>query len=500
MSASRFRPLLALLVLLALVAAACGGDGGDGGSNTSGGGGNGGNGDGGDDLPECPLEALESWDAGADGRVEVVLWHTLVAETRDTLVAMAEDYNASQDKVTVRVESQGQSYDELLRKYTQAIPTGDLPGLVALEDTVTQFIADSGTILPGQSCFEASGVSLDDFMPLAVDYYTVDGVFQPVSLSLSTIILYYNREHFTRAGLDPDAPPRTLGELRAAAEALQSAGVTQQPLVMNMQPWFIEHLLTGAGAPIVDDDNGRGEVGATASAFDNDAATEVFTWLAGMQADGLLNAVPGTEGQFDHYFAVALEQASMTFETSTAVTSINAFLEGNLDPAQFDLDLEELPPVDLDIGVGVYPGVTDDAAGRGQLGGGVWYIPNTSPPEVQAAAWDFARWFNDPAQQVRWHLEGSYLPWNLAAAEDPAVTESWATTRKGGWLQIAYDALTNADPAWPGPLIGPYDDTRDAIRDGLDELLFVGAEPADAVAQADAAINEAVERYNDENF
>lgn len=479
---------LAILLGLAVVAAACGGgdDGGEGGGEG--------------EASACPVDALEEWDPAADGKVEVTVWHSYVAETRDTLIAMAEDYNASQDKVEVRIESQGNSYDELLRKYTQAIPTADLPGIAILEDTVTQFMADSGTVVPGQACFEASGISLDEFLPIAVDYYTVDGSFMPGSLNLSTIVLYFNKDHFRQAGLDPEDPPQTLDELRSAAQAIEDASIPgiEDPLVMILQPWFVEQWLTGAGAAVVDNDNGRGEDGATAGAFDNDSAREVFSWIEGMQADGLLNGVSGTEGRFEHYFAVGLQQSSMTMETSTAVTTIDAFLEGELDPSQFDIDLEELPPIDLDIGVAAFPGLEE--AGKGQLGGGAWYIPDTNSDEVIAGAWDFIRWMNEPAQQVRWNLEGSYLPWNLAAAEDPELRAAWSDTRKGRWLAIAYESLLNSDPDWPGPLIGPYDRTREAIRDGLDSVIFGGTGVDQAVTQTNDAITAAVERYAEENF
>jgi len=309
------RAWLVTLLVTTLIAVGCGGGDDDGGTS-DGAGGNGGD-NGGDealDLPECPVDALEQWDPAADGRIQVVLWHSLVAKTRDTLVSFAEEYNASQDKVTVTIESQGESYEELLRKYLQAIPTDDLPAIALLEDTVTQFMADSGTILPGQACFEASEISLDDYLPVAVDYYTVDGAFLPVALNPSTNLLYYNRAHFEAAGLDPDDPPQTLDELRAAAQAIKEAGVSDAPFVFNTQSWFVEHWLTGATAPVVDNENGRGDdgEGASAGAFDNESTAEIFAWLQGMADDGLMNPLPGTEGQVEHYFAIALGQSSMT--------------------------------------------------------------------------------------------------------------------------------------------------------------------------------------------
>jgi sn-glycerol 3-phosphate transport system substrate-binding protein len=472
--------LLAIVLACGLVAAACGG-----GSS------------GGDDGPEsaaCPVDALEA----ADGPVEVPLWHTYVGLTDQTLNKLADEYNASQDRVRVRVENQGASYEELLRKYRQGIPTGDLPAIGIMEDTTTQFLADSGTIIPGGVCAEADGYTeFDDFSPGVKDFYSVDGVVQPVSFNVSTVLLYYNRDHFEQAGLDPDSPPGTLEEVAEAARRIKAAGIVDKPLVLNMQPWFTEFWLTGVGEGLVDNDNGRGAGETTAGAFDNPATHRLFEQLDSMQAEGLLNALPGTEGQFDHYFAMGLQQASMTIETSTAVTTINAVLEGNLDPAELGLE-GELPAIDVNIDAGPFPGL--DAPGEGQLGGGVWYITNVGSPEVQAGAWDFAKYVNRPENQALWHLEGSYLPVRDATVTSSAVQDFWTGTRPGKWLSTAYDGLESVDPAWPGPLIGPYTETRDAVRKALDGLLF-GSDTVDQViSEADQAITEAIASYNDENF
>lgn len=480
--------LLAALLAAVLLVAACGGDSGETDDQAAGG-----NADGGDSTT-CPVDALED----AEGPVDVTLWHAYVGLTNETLNDMADAYNASQDRVRIQVENQGASYEELLRKYRQGIPSRELPGIGIMEDTNTQFLADSGTIVPAGDCAEADGYDgYEDFAPGVVDFYSVDGVLQPASFNVSTVLLYYNRDHFEAAGLDPDSPPQTLDEMIEYARQIKAAGVVDQPVVLNMQPWFIEFWLTGAGASLVGNDNGRGEGATTESAFDNEATRELFQKLKTMQDDGLLNPVPGTEGQFDHYFAIGLEQSSMTIETSTAVTTINSVLEGNLDPAELGIE-GELPPIDVNVDAGPFPGL--EGPGEGQLGGGVWYITNTTPPEVQAAAWDFIKYVNEPENQAQWHLQGSYLPVRQATVDSAEVQDFWANTRPGRWLQVAYEGLQKVDPDHPGPQIGPYTETRSAVRSALDALLFGGVDVDGAITEADRTITEALESYADENF
>ena len=110
----------------------------------------------------------------------------------------------------MRVESQGTNNDELWSKYRSGIATSDLPAIAVADDTVTVDIVDSGTVLPAQSCINADNYDMSDFLPAAKQYYTIDNVLYPASVNLSGALLYYNKNHFRRAGLDAETTPATL--------------------------------------------------------------------------------------------------------------------------------------------------------------------------------------------------------------------------------------------------------------------------------------------------
>ncbi|MEI7592290.1 MAG: extracellular solute-binding protein [Actinomycetes bacterium] len=447
-------------------------------------------------LPPCPLDALDQ----ATQPVEVVLWHAQTAKTKDTLESQVAKYNASQTRVKVRVEAQG-SYEELSKKYQSGIPSKDLPGIALMEDLNIQSLADSGTILPAQSCINAAGTDMSDFLSTATAAYTVKGAVYPASVNLSTPLIYINRNHFRKAGLNPDQTPKTLDEIRQFAQKIKDAGIVTKPVALSLQPWFIESWLTGEHAPAVDNDNGRGSNMTTAAAFDDPQTLQLFTWIRDMYNDGLLDPIPDTSGSINDYLAMAQQQASMIIETSTAATSVEAFLGGNLDPStlQGGTNVGNIDTASLDIGAGPLPGVSEP--GKVQVGGGAWYITNTTAPAVQAAAWDFITWWNKLDQQVTWNLEGSYLPYRISAAKDARVIDRWTNTLAGRWLAISYRQATDGiDPAFPGPLIGPYDAFRNSIRSGLDSVMFKGTDPASAVSKAATETTDAIVRYNKDNF
>ena len=485
-SPRRFGRPLVVVLAAAVLAASCGG-GDDGATSPTTGA------DGEVQLPECPVDAL---DAVTDP-VEVVVWHTQTARPLETLIALVDEYNASQSKVRVRLESQGASYPEIQRKFNEALPSKQLPAMVVVDDTFTQSMADSGVVLPAQSCFEADGYDLDQLVETASSYYTIDGVLWPATAGLGNVLLFYNRDHFRQAGLDPDDPPETLAEVREMAQAIKAAGVADAPFVHEFSSWKTEFWLTGAGSSVVDNDNGRGSDDTTAGTLtDNPEALELFTWFEQMQADGLLNAVPATPGQIDQYLAIANESSSILIDSSSSATSIEAFLGG-----QEVTGVEGAPsPSGLDLGVGTFPGLT--GPGRTQMGGDAWYLMSTTPDEVQAGAWDFMRFMNSTHAQAQNLLGGSYMPWLAAANADPAVAAYYAGESgiAGAWLKLANDLVGAIDPDFPGPLIGPYDEFREAIQKAQDGLVFGDSSPEEALAEAQAAVDAALERYNEGSF
>ncbi len=494
------RRLRALVAVMAIGIAACGG---------SDGGGSGGGGRGDDAAVDdtavddtavddteapvavaCPVDALDE----ADGPVEIEVWQAFSAETKNTFDAMVEDFNSSQDRVRIVNQSQGTSYDEVLRKYVAGIPSGDLPGIAYLEDVSLQEVVDSDTLLPAEACERADSFSTGQ-LPVVRDYYTVDGTYWPGYVNVSTPVLYYNGTQFRLAGLDPAAPPGTLDELRDMAVDLKESGV-EAPLALLLNRWFVESWITGAGETVVNNDNGR-SAPATESTFDNPVTHEIYEWIADMTEQGLLTGISATAGQINQYLAVAQQTSSMVIETSTAATAIKAVLGGTTYEDAPAVAIEDLDPSTIDVRSGPFPGVEQPSQIR--VSGGMFVMTNTGTPEEQAAAWEFMKWMWEVPQQVKWHLQGSYLPTTQVVANDPAVQEYWETDLAGKMLKVSYDQLVAVDSNNVAPLIGPYTDYTEAIKTSLDRLVLEGASVDEVIAQADAEIQAALDEYIEAN-
>jgi ABC-type glycerol-3-phosphate transport system substrate-binding protein len=97
---------------------------------------------------------------------------------------------------------------------------------------------------------------------------------------------------------------------------------------------------------------------------------------------------------------------------------------------------------------------------------------------------------------------GSYLPYLVAAADEPEAVAylNGEGGLAGEWLTIANEQVRAIDPSFPGPLIGPYDEFREAVREAQESLVFGDATPAEALAEAQSRIDQSLQRYAEENF
>lgn len=472
-------------LLLAGTLAACGGSSG---SSKAGGGASPG------DLSKatCPWPAL----AKAKGPVKISFWYGgLVGNAKTVMQDMVKSYNASQSKVVITDADQGKDYDTLLNKYTAAIPNR-IPSLVYAENTKAQFLADSGTVIPGGACAKQGVVPVDQIIPAVRSYYTVDGAYVPGAVNVSGLQLYYNQRLFAAAGL-PMKAPGTLAELRTDAEALKKSGV-EFPISMKVDTWFFEVLLGGIGKPMVNNDNGH-TGRATKAVFDTPAALELMTTLKSMYDDGLIAKISNTPGQINHYLNMAQGKSAILMETSTAATTIESFLGGKVSAS--DLGAGDLGSIDSSVklvpGFGEMPGI--EKPGQVEVNGGAFFVTNAGDEVQQAAAMDFMRYVNQVPQQVEWHVVGSYLPSNDQVAKQPKVQEFWKGKIAGQSLKIASEQLSNVDEQRSGPVIGPYDQYDSIVQKMMEAVLLNNAAPGPALAKAQTDVTKAIQNYNSTN-
>ena len=153
-------------------------------------------------LPSCNLTALNKH----RGIVNITYWESANQQNLTVLEGITKAFNSSQSKVHVTLVTQA-GYDDTWQKYTAGLTNGQLPDVVQLEDQRTQEAIDTQSFLPVQSCMNAAKYSTSDFLPRPLAYWRVNGVQWAMPFAVSAPIVYYNQNAFTKAGLNPAAPP-----------------------------------------------------------------------------------------------------------------------------------------------------------------------------------------------------------------------------------------------------------------------------------------------------
>lgn len=452
-------------------------------------------------LPDCPVDALDDVDP-ADGPVQIDLWHTEIGLPGAAIDRIAQEYNASQDRVVVRPQFQG-AVPEEMRKFSDAIGDLDsLPAMLSTDETAIQFLADSGVVVPATSCLEAdpdAEALLGDLLPAVLSANTIDDVLWPAAPIGLGAVMYQNDAHLRAAGLDPSSPPETLDELRDAAETLRDAGIAgvDAPVVMRVDAWLPEFWTTGAGEAVVDADNGHSGLAAE-SRYDNPATQEVLDWIDGMVDDGLLKLTDNAD-LVAAFLALGNGTASVLLDASAAISTVSAVVSGSLTPEQAGLESGGLPggaPAELEISVSPMPGL--GGSGEGQVIGGGWYLVDNGDPAQVAASWDFMKFFLQTDQQVTWAIDSSYLPVQRAAIDSPRLQAYWTDTQPGRWMAVAFDGFASLDPNFPGPIIGPYAEFRLDVIQGIEQLADGAADVDDTIATIDASFGDQLTSYRDD--
>jgi sn-glycerol 3-phosphate transport system substrate-binding protein len=421
----------------------------------------------------------------SSGPVNITFWHSETASGSDNLLKLVDRFNASQDEVKVQATYQG-SDDELAAKLIASMQSGSVPTIAFHSEPYTEPMIDSGQITPIQEYIDRDKYVLSDFAPAAIAYFTVNGTLYAMPFGLAVPLMYYNKIPFREVGLDPDQPPKDFDEARAASERLvqrDAAGnVTRYGFALEIHPWYVELTESGAGELYVNNDNGRAAV-ATEVAFDNEAGRKFFQWWHDMVHDGLALNVGWDPSGAQALLAIGARRAVMVMSTSAALRSV------------FDVLAKGIEGVEL--GVAPIPGIPGRVpeGSPGVYSRSLW-IMSARPQKERDAAWTFIKWLVEPEQQAEWFAGSGYLPVRKSAYDLPAAKEIIA---KYPQFEIPAElfAKTATTTAALGPLIGPFQQVRDAVRGAIESMASGSASPDEAMETAVKNANAAIKNYND---
>jgi sn-glycerol 3-phosphate transport system substrate-binding protein len=314
----------------------------------------------------------------------------------DDMVAGFQKENAD---VTVKAVYAG-TYQDTMTKALTAMKGGEPPHLAVLLSTDMFTLIDEKAIVPWDDV--ATGADdknwIGSFYPGFMANSQTGGKTWGIPFQRSTIVLYWNKEAFKEAGLDPDRAPQNWDELVAFGKKLtkRDAGgnVTQwgvQIPTTGFAYWLFQALATESDAALMN--SAGNEV-----YFEKPAAVEALQYLVDLSkkeqvmAPGVLEWGTTPKDFFERKIAIM-------WTTTGNLTNVR-------DNAKFPFGVAMLP----------------EKKRRGSpTGGGNFYLFGKTPPAEREAALRFVKWMTTPERAAEWGIKTGYVATRPDAWETPAM-------------------------------------------------------------------------------
>ena len=408
-------------------------------------------------------------------RVNVDFWYALGGSIGEQVEIQIKDFNASQDKITVKGQYVG-NYDDGINKLRAALQAGKgVPHVVQVYDIGTRFMSDTGAIVPLQDLATRDNFDLNQFVGAPRNYYTVDGKMNSLPFNSSNPLLYINTAAFKDAGVQFDAS-WSLAQLETAVKKLTvkdaSGKTTRYGMTIPIDSWYVEQFSYNSGEFFCNNENGR-KARATSVSFDNPAATALLDFWGRMVREGYV-ANTGRAGA-DSQNLFANNQAAIGVYSTASLTGVTKLVGG-----KFPLRTAYFPYLKTRNGVAV--------------GGASLWLMKGNPQNEQDAAWQFVKFLVQPAAQAKWHLGTGYFPVINGVNKRPEVAQAHI---KNANFTTAISQLetSKVNTYSAGCLMGAFTEIRPFVQTAIEETIK-GKSAADALKDAKEKANAALARYN----
>jgi multiple sugar transport system substrate-binding protein len=248
---------------------------------------------------------------------------------------LIEQFNAENPDVVVVQETF--PFDAYQQRVATAIAAGQGPDVVQLFYGYVSAWQRAGYVEPLPQEHISHEWIEEYFIPM-VESVKIDGEYYGLPTAVRSLALFYNKDMFREAGLDPESPPTTWDEFVEVAKALT---VERGPLFERIGYGFggqdhhlIRTVLTNQlGTPPYSADNREVLYG------DGTGAEALRIWTDWQLVDriGVLEFIPGTSGYREGFYTQ--ENIGMIIDGSFAIGQV-------VNNAQFDWGVAELPTFD----------------------------------------------------------------------------------------------------------------------------------------------------------
>jgi sn-glycerol 3-phosphate transport system substrate-binding protein len=409
---------------------------------------------------------------GAAAQTEIQWWHAMGGNLGDAVNALADQFNKSQKDYKVTAVYKG-SYTETLTAAIAAFRAKQAPHIVQVFEVGTaNMMAAKGAVYP---VYQVMADAKEPFDPKAFigpvyGYYsTTDGKLLSMPFNSSTPVFYWNKEMFSKAGLDPNTPPKTWKEVGDDAAKIVASGA-KCGFTSQWQTWaLIENYGAWHNLPFATKANGFGGTDIELK-FNDEPRIKLIQMLADWGKDKRF-VYGGREGKST--VLMTSGECAMHIASSGSASAIEAALGKDK------------------VGIAMMP-YSPEVKAEPQnsiIGGATLWVLQGRPKDEYKGVAKFLTFLSSPEVQAQWHQQTGYVPITLAAAK---LTEDAGFYKKNPGRDIAVKQLTLHEPTEnsKGLRIGNFVQIRDVVDEEL-ESVWSGKK------DAKTALDDAVKRGNE---
>ena len=357
-----------------------------------------------------------------NGKIELTWYYpvNVGGAITKTIESLASQYTKEHPNVVIKPVYTG-DYDETRTKVQAAVKAKKVPDLAVALSTELFTFKDLDAIQPLDDLIKADSDGqeyIDGFYPAYMANSRTENKTWSIPFQRSTVVMYYNKELFRKAGLDPEQPPTTWDELRSDARKLTISGKQWGvELPSTVSTYWIYQALALQNS--TDRSNLMNENGTKVN-FDTPDNVEALQFMTDLSHKD--NVMPtGTIDWKTSPTDFINQKTAILYQTTGNLTNIKK-------SAKFDFGVAFLPKSKQ------YGTPT---------GGGNFYIFKGISDAHTKASWDFVRWMTTPERAAQWSIDTGYVAPSKGAYDTDVMKKYIADFPQAA---VARDQLQYASP------------------------------------------------------
>ncbi len=367
---------------------------------------------------------------------------------------MAADFEKEHPGIKIKPVYSG-SYQDTITKVLTAAKGGDAPHIAVMLSTDMYTLIDEDVVVPFDEMAKspADKTWMNSFYPGFMQNSQTGGKTWGIPFQRSTVVMYWNKDLFKEAGLDPNKPPQNWNELvdfgqkltkRDAAGNVSTWGI--QVPSSGFPYWLFQGFTTQNGAQLM---NPAG----TQTYYDKPEVVQALQYWMDLSQKHKVHP-PGVVEWGTTPKDFFERKAAMIWTTTGNLTNIRS-------NAKFDFGVAMLP-------AGKQRGTP--------TGGGNFYVFKKATAAEREASMKFIQWMTSPKRAAEWAIATGYVAVSPAAWDTPEMKKYLADFPAP---IVARDQLQHAVAE-----LSTHENQRvtKALNDGLQAAL-TGAKPAQQALQ-----------------